>query len=77
VSELLDVRVIGTPAVAERAVARFAELLDVDRRTGPYPSRKTPGLVRFYLSGRLRPGPAAAAEHAPVPADGTPADSEV
>ena len=75
-SELLDVRVIGTPAVAEQAMTRFVELLDVDRRTGPYPSRKTPGLVLFYLSGRLRPVPAAA-EHAAVPADGTPADSEV
>jgi hypothetical protein len=65
VSELLDVRVIGAPAVAEQAVTRLAELLDVDRCTGPYPSRKTPGLVLFYLSGRLRPVPAA------------PADSEV
>lgn len=64
-SELLDVRVIGAPAVAEQAVTRLAELLDVDRCTGPYPSRKTPGLVLFYLSGRLRPVPAA------------PADSEV
>jgi hypothetical protein len=70
VTELLDVRVIGTPDVAEQAVTRFAELLDVDRCTGPYPSRKTPALVRFYLSGRLHPIPA---EHAA----GTPADSEV
>jgi len=72
VSELLDVRVIGAPAAAEQAVSRFAALLDVDRCTGPYPSRKTPGLVRFYLAGRLRPLPAAA-EHV----DDTPADSEV
>jgi hypothetical protein len=64
-SALLDVRVIGAPDVAEQAVTRFTELLDVDRCTGPYPSRKTPALVRFYLSGRLRPAPAAA-----------PADSE-
>jgi hypothetical protein len=69
-SALLDVRVIGAPAIAEQAVARFAALLDVDRCTGPYPSRRTPGLVRFYLSGRLHPAPA---EHAA----GTPADSEV
>ena len=66
-SALLDVRVIGAPDVAEQAVTRFAALLDVDRCTGPYPSRKTPGLVRFYLSGRLHPLPAADA----------PADSEV
>ncbi len=66
-SELLDVRVIGAPDVAEQAVARLAALLDVDRCTGPYPSRKTPGLVRFYLSGRLRP----------VPAADAPADLEV
>jgi hypothetical protein len=55
-SELLDVRVIGAPEVAGRAVARLAELLlDLDRESGPYPSRKTPGLVRCYLTGRLRP----------------------
>jgi hypothetical protein len=54
VSELLDVRVIGAPEVAETAVARVGELLDLDRLHGPYPSRKTPGLVRFYLTGRLR-----------------------
>jgi len=54
VSELLDVRVISAPEVAETAVARVGELLDLDRLHGPYPSRKTPGLVRFYLTGRLR-----------------------
>ncbi len=53
-SELLDVRVISAPEVAETAVARVGELLDLDRLHGPYPSRKTPGLVRFYLTGRLR-----------------------
>jgi hypothetical protein len=55
VSELLDVRLIGAPEVAETAAARVGELLDLDRLHGPYPSRKTPGLVRFYLTGRLRP----------------------
>jgi hypothetical protein len=59
---LVDVRLIGAPQVAEQAVTRLAELLDLDRRTGPYPSRKTPELVRFYLTGRLRP----AAEGAPL-----------
>jgi len=54
VSELLDVRVIGAPEVAETAVARVGELLDLDRLHGPYPSRKTQGLARYYLTGRLR-----------------------
>jgi hypothetical protein len=54
---LLDVRVIAAPQVAEQAVTRLAELLDLDRLSGPYPSRKTPGLVRYYLTGRLRPIP--------------------
>jgi hypothetical protein len=67
VSELMDIRVIGAPDVAEQAVARFAELLNVDRCTGPYPSRTTPALVRFYLSGRLRP----------LPSTDAPADPEV
>ena len=53
-SELLDVRLIGAPDVAEMAVARVGELLDLDRLHGPYPSSKSPGLVRFYLTGRLR-----------------------
>jgi hypothetical protein len=35
-------------------VARVGELLDLDRLHGPYPSRKSPDLVRFYLAGRLR-----------------------
>ncbi len=52
-SELLDVRVIGAPEVADQAIARLRELLDLDRLHGPYPSRKTPGLARFYLTGRL------------------------
>src|SRR6266568_4887162 len=53
-SGLLDVRVIGAPEVAETAVARVGELLDLDRLHGPYPSRKTQGLARYYLTGRLR-----------------------
>ncbi len=59
-SELLDVRVIGVPEVAETAVARVGELLILDRLHGPYPSRKSPGLVRFYLTGRLLPAAAPA-----------------
>jgi hypothetical protein len=66
VSELLDVRVIGAPEVADQAIARLRELLDLDRLHGPYPSRKTPGLARFYLTGRLRhadtPAPAGEVE---------------
>jgi hypothetical protein len=55
VSELLDVRVIAAPEAAEQAITRLAELLEVDRAHGPYPSRRNPGLVRYYLTGRLRP----------------------
>ena len=63
-SELLDVRVIGEPEVAETAVARVGELLDLDRLHGPYPSRKSPGLVRFYLTGRLDPAAVVGCERA-------------
>jgi hypothetical protein len=59
-SELLDVRIIGGCEVAETAVARVGELLDLDRLHGPYPTPKSPGLVRFYLTGRLRTAPAPA-----------------
>jgi hypothetical protein len=55
VSELLEIRVIGTPEVAERAVSRLAESFTLDRTGGPRPSRKNPGLVLYYLTGRLRP----------------------
>jgi hypothetical protein len=55
VSDLLDVRVIGAPALAAQAVARLGELLNPARQHGPLPSRTTPGLVRYYLTGRLRP----------------------
>ena len=65
-SELLDVRLIGAPQVAEQAVTRLAELLDVDRRNGPYPSRKAAGLVRYYLIGRLLADGAAAPARAPL-----------
>jgi hypothetical protein len=54
VSDLLDVRVIAAPEAAALAVTRLAEVLDLDRPRGPYPSRKTPGLVRYYLTARLR-----------------------
>lgn len=43
------------PAVAEQAVSRLAEVLEVHRSSGPRPSRTSPELVRYYLSGRLRP----------------------
>jgi hypothetical protein len=68
-SELLDIRIIGAPEVAGQVLTRLTELLDVDRCTGPYPSRRIPGLVHFYLSGRLRPIPAATAHAADAPAD--------
>jgi hypothetical protein len=65
-SDLVDVRVIGAPEVAEQAVTRLAELLDLDRQGGPYPSRKTPELVRFYLTGRLTPADAGEPVRAPL-----------
>jgi hypothetical protein len=52
-SGLLDLRLIGAPEVAQTAVARVGELMDLDCLHGPYPSRKSPDLVRFYLTGRL------------------------
>jgi hypothetical protein len=54
-SELLELRVIASPDVAAQAVARLGELVAIDRQRGPYPSRKTPSLVRYYLTGRLHP----------------------
>jgi hypothetical protein len=60
VSEPLDVRVIGAPEAAAQAVARLGGLLELDRQHGPHPSRTTPGLVRSYLTGRLRPSGATA-----------------
>jgi hypothetical protein len=66
VSELLDVRVIGAPEVAAQAVARLAGLLELDRWRGPYPGRKTPGLVRCYLTGRLKPADAGELGRAPL-----------
>ncbi len=58
-SDLLNVRLIAEPPAAAGAVDRLAEVLDLDRNDGPYPSRKTPELVRYYLTGRLQPAPAA------------------
>ncbi len=61
-SDLLDVRVIGEPEVAAQVVLRLGELFTLDRLHGPYPSRKAPELVRFYLAGRLRPEAAVRAD---------------
>jgi hypothetical protein len=55
VRELLDVRVVGTPQATTQAVFRLPELFEVGRQHGPYPSRKDPGRVRYYLTARLRP----------------------
>jgi hypothetical protein len=54
-SDLLNVRVIAEPPAAALAIDRLAEVLDLGRRDGPYPSRRTPELVRYYLTGRLQP----------------------
>jgi len=62
VSELLEIRVIGEPDAASQAAAQLGGLFTLDRLYGPYPSRKTPELVRFYLAGRLRPETAAPAD---------------
>jgi hypothetical protein len=55
VGELLELRVIAPPRTAAQAIARLGELVALERQTGPYPSRKTPGLVLYYLTGRLHP----------------------
>jgi hypothetical protein len=62
VSELVDVRVIGTVEAAVPACSRLVGLFESCRQSGPYPSRKSPGQVRFYFTGRLWP-------HAPAPGD--------
>jgi hypothetical protein len=54
-SKLLELRIIGDLGGAEQAVTRLAEPFDLDRESGPSPSRKSPGLVLYYLTGRLRP----------------------
>jgi hypothetical protein len=53
--DLLEIRVIGAPETAEQAVNRLAESFDLDRTSGPRPSHQSPGLVLYYLAGRLRP----------------------
>ena len=73
----------AAPEVAEHAVSRLAEVLDVHRTNGPRPSRTSPGLVLYYLSGRLPPtvptgaaGGAGGAGGASTPArDGRPAST--
>jgi hypothetical protein len=60
-SDLVEIRVAGSPEVAEQAADRLGVLFTLDRLNGPYPSRKRPELVRFYLAGRLQPAAAAAA----------------
>lgn len=61
-TKLLDIRVIGEPDAAAQAVDKLELLFDLDRRSGPYPSRKDPNLVRYYLTGRLAEELAAPAE---------------
>jgi hypothetical protein len=60
-SDLVEIRVAGSPEVAEQAADRLGVLFTLDRLNGPYPSRKRPELVRFYLAGRLQPAAAAVA----------------
>jgi len=62
VSDLVDVRVIGTFEAAVPACSRLVPLFESYRQSGPYPSRKNADQVRFYFTGRLWP-------HAPAPGD--------
>jgi hypothetical protein len=58
-SELLEVRIVAAPEVAARAISRLAAVVAVRHTRGPRPSRTSPGLVLYYLTGWLRPtGPA-------------------
>ncbi len=61
-SDLVDVRVIGTFEAAVPACSRLVPLFESYRQSGPYPSRKNADQVRFYFTGRLWP-------HAPAPGD--------
>jgi hypothetical protein len=62
VSDLVDVRVIGTFEAAVRACSRLVPLFESYRQSGPYPSSKRPDQVRYYVTGRLWP-------HAVAPGD--------
>jgi hypothetical protein len=61
-SDLVDVRVIGTVEAAVPACSRLVGLFESYRQSGPCPSRKSPDRVRFYITGRLWP-------QAPAPGD--------
>jgi hypothetical protein len=50
----VEIRLIGAPEAAEEAAGRLPALFAFQRWSGPHPSRKTPGQVRYYLTGRLR-----------------------
>ena len=50
----MDIRVIAAAEEAEQAVRRLPELFELTRQAGPYPSRKDPQAVRYYLTVRLR-----------------------
>ena len=61
-SDLVDVRIIGSVEAARPAASRLVGLFESYRQSGPYPSRKSPDQVRFYFTGRLWP-------HSPAPGD--------
>jgi hypothetical protein len=54
-SDLVDVRVIGTVEAAVPACSRLVGLFESYRQSGPYPSRKNADQVRYYFTGRLWP----------------------
>ena len=61
-SDLVDVRIIGTFEAAVPACSRLMPLFESYRQSGPYPSRKSPDQVLYYFTGRLWP-------QAPAPGD--------
>ena len=54
-SDLVDVRIIGTVEAAVPACSRLVGLFESYRQSGPYPSRKNADQVRYYFTGRLWP----------------------
>ncbi len=48
----MEVRLIGVPEAAGEAADRLLALFAFQRWSGPHPSRKTAGQVRYYLTGR-------------------------
>ena len=54
-SDLVDIRVIGTVEAAVPACSRLVGLFESYRQSGPNPSRKNADQVRYYFTGRPWP----------------------